>query len=65
MQQNVRGGNDLSLSTNQTSDTDKDVTAGSIAHVMIPKRCAVVYRRATDEEYLPLCWWYRTNANSA
>jgi hypothetical protein len=53
VQQNRRGGNGLSLSNPHTSDSemDEDVTAGSIAHVMSLRRCAVVYRWATAEEY--------------
>jgi hypothetical protein len=51
VQQNWCGGNELSLSNPHTSDSemDEDATAGSIAHVMSPKRCAVVYRWATAE----------------
>ena len=37
---------------------DEDATAGTIAHVMSPKRCAVVYRWATAVEYFAWWWWY-------
>lgn len=61
VQQNRCGGNELYSSNPHSSDCemDEDATAGSIAHVMSPKRCAFVYSSATAVEYFAWWSWYR------